>query len=225
MYLWYEEGQNKPKNQRHFLLQLIMNKNIYVALSCLLLLLLVSCNNSKDPIITTVKNQIQVKVYNAKTWNSQTSKMDSVIGATVYLISDSVTVTAITDNKGIATFSNVKEKNYYLISSKGNLSNLMNKDTVNSKVFGNLIIGIYRSQDDINSSAENSNAVVGGVKLADWNGDGRINNYDKVQGLPVDFKEKYKDINGDGIIDVKDLVNGSLIKLDSSIATSVFIGN
>lgn len=199
-----------------------MKKKHYAFLACLLLF--VSCDKNNDPVIT-IKNDIKVKVYSTSTWNSATNKMDTVVGATVNLISDSATVSAVTDNSGIATFSGVKEKSYYLVASKGTFSNLKNKTTINNIVIGNLIIGVYNSQADIESSAAYSNAVVGGNKLADVNGDGRINDNDKVQGNYLRFDYQYQDINADGLIDVKDILNGNLVKIDNQVEKTIFIGN
>ena len=198
-----------------------MKKNIYLILLCLLSF--VSCGKTNEPD-ATVKNELKIKVYSTATWNSTTNKLDTVVGATVNLISDSATVSAVTDNNGFATFSGVKEKKYYLVASKGDLSNLTNKTTLNNKIVGNLIIGVYSSQADIASSAANSNAVVGGSKLADVNGDGIINANDKVQGNYLKFEFQYKDINADGVIDVKDLLNGSLVQIDNQVAKTIFIG-
>lgn len=199
-----------------------MKKNIYFAVASLLLL--AGCTTLEEPVMS-VKNEIQVKVYNVKTWNAQSDKMDTLVGATVYLISDAGTVTVITNSKGVATFSDVREKTYSITCSKDNLSNMLNKETVNSKEIGNLIIGVYKSQEDINNSAMNSNAVVGGAKLYDANYDNRIASDDKILGQPVNFKENYKDINADGNLDAKDFVNGSLVKIDSQMEVTVFVGN
>lgn len=196
-------------------------KNFYLALVCLLAF--VSCDKSNDPVMT-VKNEVKVKVYNTLTWNSATNKMDTVVGATVNLITDSTIVSAVTDNKGMVTFSGLKEKIYNLVVSKGDLSNLINKTTTNKDVYGYLIIGVYTSQADIKSSASYSNAVVGGCKPADVNGDGIISNYDKVLGNFFKFEYKYKDINADGVIDVKDLVNGGLVQLDNQVEINIFVG-
>lgn len=198
-----------------------MKNNIYLIFVCLLTF--VSCSKTNEPVVT-VKNDLKVKVYNTATWNSATNKLDTVAGVVVNLISDSATVSAVTDNYGLATFSGVKEKEYYIVATKGDLSNLINKTTLNNKILGNLIIGVYSSQADIMSSAANSNAVVGGPKLADVNGDGRINDNDKVQGNYIKFEYKYKDINADGVIDVKDLLNGSLVQIDNQIEETIFIG-
>jgi len=198
-----------------------MKKNMYVVLA--ILFTLVSCDKTKDPV-ATVKNQIQVKVYNTKTWNIQTNKMDTVVGATVYLMSDSTTVSATTNNQGLATFSNVKEKGYSILSTKDDLSNIINKENINNRVVGYLIIGVYKSQEDINLFAQNPDAVVGGPKLYDIKGDGIIRINDKVSGMMEDFKYKYKDINNDGVIDVFDIVDGNLMKLDNLVKVSVFIG-
>ena len=199
-----------------------MKKNMYAIFACLLVF--VSCDKTNEPTTSTIKNEIRVKVYSTLTWNSTTNKMDTVAGATVNLVSDSATVSAVTDNKGIATFSGVKEKGYSLVASKGNLSNLINKTTINNKVVGNLIIGVYTSQTDIESSAQYSNAIVGGIKLADVNGDGIINDKDKVSGGYLKFEYQYKDLNADGIIDVKDLLNGGLVGIDNQVEKTIYIG-
>ena len=198
-----------------------MKKNIYLVLVCLTSL--VSCDKTNEPV-TTVKNEIKVKVYSTATWNSTTNKMDTVVGATVNLISDSATVSAVTDNNGFATFSGLKEKVYYLVASKGDLSNLINKTTLNNKINGNLIIGVYSTQTDIESSATYLNAVIGGSKLADINGDATINENDKVQGNYLKFEFKYKDLNADGVIDLKDLLNGSLVQIDNQVGKTIFVG-
>jgi len=199
-----------------------MKRNIYLVLVCLLSF--VSCDKTNEPV-ATIKNEIKVKVYSTTTWNSTTNKMDTVIGATVNLISDSATISVVTDNKGVATFSNVKAKSYYLVASKGDLSNLVNKSTASNKIVGNLIIGVYSSQEDIASSATYTNAVVGGSKLYDVNGDARINDNDKVEGNYLKFEYQYKDLNADGVIDVKDLLNGSLVEIDNQVEKNIFIGN
>ncbi len=183
-----------------------MRENFYVVL--ILLLFLVSCNSSNDPE-NFIQNEIQVKVYNTKTWNSVTDKMDTVVGASVSLIGDSASYTRVTgtttNNKGIAIFSNVKEKVYYITALKDDLSNLINIRVADGNLVGNLIVGVYKSQEDINSSAVYPGAVIGGVKLSDVNHDGQISSDDAVQGIAVDYRVKYKDINSDGIIDEKDL--------------------
>jgi hypothetical protein len=198
-----------------------MKKNIYLILVCLLSFL--SCGKTDEPV-ATVKNEIKVKVYSTVTWDSTTNKLDTVVGVIVNLISDSATVSAVTNNNGLATFSGVKEEEYYIVASKGDLSNLTNKTTLNDKIFGNLIIGVYSSQADITNSAANSSAVVGGPKLADVNGDGIINDNDKVQGNYLKFEYQYEDMNADGVIDVKDLLNGSLVQIDNQVEKTIFIG-
>jgi len=65
---------------------------------------------------------------------------------------------------------------------------------------------------------------VGGIKLADVNGDGIINDKDKVSGGYLKFEYQYKDLNADGIIDVKDLVNGGLVGIDNQVEKTIYIG-
>lgn len=198
-----------------------MKKYIYLAFLCLFTL--ISCDENKEPAVT-LKNEIKVKVFSTDTWNPTTNKMDTVVGATVNLISDSGTSSVITDNKGIATFSNVTEGDYIIVAKKDNLCNLINTSVEGDMTIGNLIIGVYTSEEDIEQSAFYANARVGGNKLADANGDGLINNYDKVQGQSSEFEYQYKDLNGDGLIDVKDLSNGKLIQIDHQVKETIFIG-
>jgi hypothetical protein len=198
-----------------------MKMKNYFVLVCLLYF--VSCGKTNEPV-ATVKNEIKVKVYSTASWSPTTNQLNTVVGATVNLISDSATVSAVTDNNGYATFSGIKEKEYYIVASKEDLSNLTNKTTLDNKIVGNLIIGVYSSQAEIENSAANSNAVVGGSKLADVNGDGRINDNDKVHGNYLKFEYQYKDMNADGLIDVKDLLNGSLVQIDNQVAETIFIG-
>ena len=198
-----------------------MKKSIYIILSGFLLV--TACNKSTDPVAGT-KNEIKVKVYSTTSWNASDNKMDTVTGATVSLTSDEATVTVVTDAKGVASFTGLKEKTYGLVVTKGDLSNLINTSTVNSQVLGNLISGVYSSQADIEGSAIYSAAVVGGIKLMDINNDGQINANDKVSGYNFDYEYSYQDVNADGIIDVKDLVDGKLIKTDQEVEKTIYIG-
>ncbi|MDP4278551.1 MAG: hypothetical protein Q8914_13070 [Bacteroidota bacterium] len=198
-----------------------MKKILYFLMASVLLL--VSCTDEDKQ--ATVNNEIKIKVYSTKTWNASTFKMDSIVGATVHLFSGSDTVTAITDDSGVATFKNVKEKVYGILASKGGLCNLINKSTINNEVVGYLIIGVYDSQEEIENSAAYSGATIGGPKLADINCDGLINSNDLVDGFYIDFKYQYKDLNNDGLIDVKDLVNGNLVLIDNVVKKPVYIGN
>jgi hypothetical protein len=186
------------------------------------LLVLVGCEKSDE--LPTIKNEIKVKVYNTSTWSATTGELETEAGVTVYLMSQSGSVSAQTDNNGIATFSDVKEKGYTLLASKGDLSNLINKNTVDGVTIGNLIVGVYTSQVDIENWATYPNAVVGGVKLADINGDAIINNNDKIAGDYVYFEYMYQDLNADGVIDLKDLLNGSLVQIDNVVEKDIYIG-
>ncbi len=199
-----------------------MKKKIYVVILCLLGF--AGCDKTNEPVVSTVRNEIKVKVYNTATWNRATNKMDSVVGAAVSLISDSLISYSKTDNTGVATFSGVTAKNYTIYASNGDLSNLYGPGIANYTTMGYLIIGVYTSQADINSSAYNFNAVVGGPKIEDVNHDGQINSNDQVPGIQLKYDYKYKDINGDGVIDVKDLVNGNILRMDNVVQQSAFIG-
>lgn len=199
-----------------------MKKYLFVAFA--FLFTISACDDANDPE-KTIKNEIIVKVYDTSGWNASTNKMDTIVGATVSLISDSPTLTATTGNNGIATFNNVKENDYYIIATKGDKCNLIKRTTIMNKTMGYLVVGVYSSVEDINNSPIDSSAVVGGPKLYDLNGDAIINNNDKAQGQFCSFEYKYQDVNADGIIDVYDLLNGSLVKTDNQIKVSVYLSN
>ncbi|MEA4983352.1 MAG: hypothetical protein VB066_11640 [Paludibacter sp.] len=199
-----------------------MKKYLFVALA--FLFTMSGCDNVNDPE-KTVKNEIIVKVYDTSGWNASTNKMDTTVGATVRLISDSTTLMATTGNNGIATFNNVEDNDYYIIATKGDKCNLINKTTIVNKTMGYLVVGVYSSVEDINNSPIDSSAVVGGPKLYDFNGDAIINNNDRVQGRFCSFEYQYVDVNGDGIINENDLLNGSLVKTDNQVTINVYLSN
>ena len=99
-----------------------MKKYIFGLLACLLVF--ISCD--KNEPVSTVINEVKVKVYNTATWNQATNRMDTVVGASVYLISDSLVTSTKTDNAGVATFSGLTAKSYYIYASDGNLRNVLN---------------------------------------------------------------------------------------------------
>jgi len=45
-----------------------------------------------------------------------------------------------------------------------------------------------------------------------------------VRGQSSEFEYQYKDLNGDGTIDAKDLSNGNLIQIDHQVEETIFIG-
>lgn len=76
-----------------------------------------------------------------------------------------------TDHNGQAILYGSKENHYYFTAEMGNKSNIVN---------GYLLIGTYNSADDIASYPSEPWAEVGDLKFADINGDGVINENDKI---------------------------------------------
>lgn len=188
-------------------------------------LLFASCKPSNEPEEPAVKNEVTVTVYNTKTWSVTNPKMEIVSGASVHLSSQSETLEAKTNDKGVAIFSNVKEGGYSILTVEGDLSNLVNKKITNGVTYGHLIAGVYQSQEDIDGWAYYPHARLGGIKLVDFNGDALIDDMDLVKGTGFGYEFKYKDLNEDGIIDAKDFINGSLQKIDNQVKVTVYIGN
>ena len=197
-----------------------MKKSIYLILICFVFALSCKKNSDSNNSSIPVKNEIQVKVYNANTWNSQTNKLDTIAGATIYLICDSITVFLTSNNNGIATFNNITAKTYYITATKDSLSNLLNKATIDGKELGYLVKGVYNTQTEANLF----HSAIGDLALTDVNNDGIINDKDKVQGQPILFEYKFEDLNLDGIINDKDKKNGQFVKIDNLVEVNIFIG-
>jgi hypothetical protein len=70
-----------------------------------------------------------------------------------------------TDQTGNADFYGVNETSYFVTVGKDNKSNIIN---------GYVLDGRYDSQAEIDSSPIDANAVIGGFKFKDINGDGRV---------------------------------------------------
>jgi hypothetical protein len=197
-----------------------MKKNFYLLLG--LIFALAGCDKSDEPS-PTAKNELKIKIYNTTTWDSTTNRMDTVVGTTVTIVSKDATISAVTDNNGVATFSGVKENLYQIVASKGELRNLMDRITTNNGVTGYQIIGVYKSREDIENSERYAKAIVGGCKPLDLNGDVLIDDNDRVSGDYIRYEYQYQDLNKDGIIDVKDLSNGSLTLIDNVVQRTVYL--
>ena len=189
-----------------------------------IVLLFVTCNPN-EPEKPAIKNELKVTVYDTKTWTPSSTTLKTAENVTVKLSSKSYNATAVTNEQGVAVFQDVKEGNYFILATKDVLSNLYNQKTADGVTLGHLIVGVYNSQEEIDSWAAYSNAKIGGIKLADINRDGLIDNSDLISGNPLTYEFKYKDLNNDGVIDAKDIVDGSLQKKDNLVEVKVYIGN
>jgi hypothetical protein len=135
---------------------------------------------------------IEFTVKDGKSWSVNNS-LNVVSGATINLYesqadvtSEVVKYTAVTDASGKVTIPVAFKSYYYFTVQKGNAKNIYNDL---------LVAGIFQSQDEIQSSAQQSPwPTVGSVKYADLNGDGIINSLDKANSGFVQVVESQKNV-------------------------------
>ncbi len=134
--------------------------------------------NSMNVFKVVVRNPIvYFTVYNCSNWtleNFREPQPNAIIN--VYTDPDEVGTAntydvLTTDHNGQAILYGSRENHYYFTAEIGNKSNIVN---------GYLLIGTYNSQEEIDSHAYDPNAEIGGLKFADINGDGVINENDKI---------------------------------------------
>lgn len=185
-----------------------------------------SCEEQEDVLDSTPKKEmnVNVSVYNASSWTPENPTLDLVEGASVYVANDSLSFTNITNSEGIAKFENLALGTYHVKVSHEDMGNLVDTETSNGIALGYLIDGVFRTQTEIDNSAQ-QDAEVGGFKFMDANGDGTITSYDKVGGKLITIEIPYFDLNADGKIDEEDKENGQY-KLDNTkdIDIEVLIG-
>lgn len=135
--------------------------------------------------IPNQKKSLELTIYNANSWTSNTSSLSPISGVSVKLFktnkSNSIagqkeTYKEKSDENGIVNFYDIEAGNYWLIATKDELSNLKNGLVING-VFMNAQDTIYTP-----SVPYQENVEIGGLKYKDMNGDGVINNLDVVEG-------------------------------------------
>jgi hypothetical protein len=116
-------------------------------------------------------------IQDGSSWTVGNPTLTNVQGAVVNIYTDQTSITnntpeytANSDVNGIAKFNHLPAGSYFLIAQKGDLSNTIN---------GYIIAGIFQNSNDISSWPRQSDAVVGGYKFLDLNGDGVINSRDE----------------------------------------------
>lgn len=137
----------------------------------------VSRTISVDPNRTS----IDITIRDATSWTSGNPELAIVVGADAKLYasqssidSDTPDIIVKSDDNGKATFYDLENGDYFLSVEMGDLKS--SKD-------GFLIGGVFPSQEDIDNSAPQTGAIIGGIKYIDVNGDGIISNDDEAQFL------------------------------------------
>ena len=128
-----------------------------------------------DPVVKS----IELTIMDGTSWTEQSPTLTAAEGATadLYLSQSSFDAgkpdfTATTDENGEVTFNDLDNGTYFLLITKGDLSNL--KDNF-------LIAGVFQNQQEIDAAAVHPGSPKpGDLKLADLNQDAIISNDDKV---------------------------------------------
>ncbi|MBB5436657.1 hypothetical protein HDC92_000321 [Pedobacter sp. AK017] len=158
--------------------------------------------NTNNEVVYTVKSvltatsvtdqlqstSIEVTVWDGTLWTTAKPTGAVLAGATVTLYrtqqnyADSVAAyTAISDAAGKALFKSITAGTYYIKASSGAKSNIFNRSAKQAGLYsGYTVAGIFQSQAEITAAATQTGAQPGNFKWLDANGDGIINNSDRV---------------------------------------------
>ena len=199
--------------------------NVFLLLGILFLLGACDEENVEDNDVATAKDII-VKVINASSWEqrkgSNPDNLEIVANAMVYLTRDSITLSEVTNEDGLAIFRDVTFDSYYVKAASNELNSLVEPETKEGVEMGYLVTGVYTSASEIDNGPE-PGKTVGEIKLFDINNDGIINPNDKVEGKPISFEGNYLDLNGDGIINEEDKYNGEYVE-ENTLTVKVYVG-
>jgi hypothetical protein len=139
----------------------------------------------KTIIIVPNKKSMDLTIKDGSSWTIENPGLAMVSGATVKLYENKNTVDTgnpiaivTSDAEGKAIFYDLSEATYYLTVSKNDLSNL--KD-------GYLIAGVFQTQAEVDSWANQSGSQVGGLKFSDINFDFLISELDKTNSAEINY--------------------------------------
>lgn len=120
----------------------------------------------------------ELTIYSAGSWTPENPEFSIVSGATIFLYKEYSTsfdlgepeYTFTSDENGKIVFYDEEVAAECFIVKKGEESNIVN---------GYLIEGVFQNQEEINNSAQQEGATVGGLKYVDLNADGVITESDQ----------------------------------------------
>jgi len=181
-----------------------MKKILFLALSCSLW----ACKDDKvAPEVKPQQPTATVTVWDATAWSVNQPKGIPADGATVELftsrqdyLSKKPAYTAITNSLGVASFKDIPEGVYFMVATKGGKTNTWRDEQNMTRVSDTL----FQTEAEINDPQQPIQQDV----------------------LPGDFK--YRDLNGDGIVNNSDVTEAPFftltVKKDSVNTTRTLIG-
>lgn len=138
---------------------------------------------------------IEVTVWDATEWSPENSMGKVAPGAHVAIYrtqadyaNDNPLFEEESDTQGKVIFNDVEPGIYYIVATKGDMSNIFykTKNQGDELYTGMVSVGIFQSQAQIDAAAANQASKLGNFEWMDINGDGRISNDDKVP-MPAEF--------------------------------------
>lgn len=142
-------------------------------------------DTTPDPVDPPVpdKKATTIKVWDATQWSGSNPKGLPIEGATVQLYATQqdytakkIAYTATTDKNGIASFTDAKDGEYFIVAFKDKKTNTWDDGQGHTKVSDTL----FQSDASVNDPQQpiQKNAAPGDFMFRDLNGDGQINNND-----------------------------------------------
>lgn len=138
------------------------------------------------PVVITIDKSLSAvfTVYNSTTYNPENMSSNLLDSALVKLYNDHSSFVggipdykAYTDKSGKARFHKLPAGNYLYTIEKGNLTNIVQKQSVNGVLKGFIVAGLFRTTQEIINSSQ-PKAKVGDLKYRDVNADNKIDALD-----------------------------------------------
>lgn len=129
----------------------------------------------------------EITVYNSTLWSTTDTIGKPEAGVEVQLFAtfgqfskNDYTAQGKTDASGRVTF-NVPEGTYFMTAYKGDKSSYFGTDHINNKMVTYKVIGVFQTQQQINTTPHLNGAAPGDYIFADLNNDGKIDKNDKAE--------------------------------------------
>ncbi|MDB5111959.1 MAG: hypothetical protein JWR67_3073 [Mucilaginibacter sp.] len=144
-------------------------------LGLFILILFFSCNKNDTTVSPPPTTTVEITVKDGNSWTPSNTTMNLVSGATIKLYDTQTDIinnnppkyTATTDQSGKASIPVAYKNQYFFTAQKGKATNVV--------INGLLIVGIFQTQSEIQSSpSQTPAATIGSPKYLDTNGDGKI---------------------------------------------------
>jgi starch-binding outer membrane protein, SusD/RagB family len=157
----------------------------------------------KHPVVSGEPAGVVVTVWNSLKWSPEKPKGALEAGVTVSLYETreqyadgNPAYTAQTNNEGKAAFPNAKAgKSYFILAQKNDIGNTFyrSQEPVNGVYLAYMPDGLFQSQAEVETHAVQTDGTPGNFRWRDLNGDGIINANDKVPAPYLEVKPVFSE--------------------------------